>query len=198
MIQEEKQAYALGIAVGANYQKMGIRINDIAFSKGFADIMNGKKPELSDEEIRQALDSLQDEIEQQGQTQIKVEKEAGSRFLEANKQKPGVIETSSGLQYKVITESIGKKPSATDTVEVHYHGKLLDGTVFDSSVARGQTIEFPLSQVIPGWTEGLQLMSEGSKFEFYIPSNLAYGDQDMGLIKGGSTLIFEVELFKVK
>jgi FKBP-type peptidyl-prolyl cis-trans isomerase FklB len=198
MTQEEKQAYALGIAVGANYQKMGIKINDIAFSKGFADMMNGKKPELSDEEIRQALDTLQDEIEEKGEAQLEAEKEAGRRFLEANKQKTGVMETPSGLQYKVITESIGKKPTATDTVEVHYHGKLLDGTVFDSSIARGETIEFPLNQVISGWTEGLQLMSEGSKFEFYIPSNLAYGDQDMGLIKGGSTLIFEVELFKVK
>lgn len=198
MTKEEKQAYALGIAVGSSYQKMGIKINDIAFSKGFADIMNGKKPELSDEEIRQTLDTLQDEIEEQGQAQIEIEKEAGRKFLEANRQKPGVQETPSGLQYKVITESIGKKPAATDSVEVHYHGKLLDGTVFDSSIARGQTIEFALNHVIPGWTEGLQLMSEGSKFEFYIPSNLAYGDQDMESIKGGSTLIFEVELFKVK
>jgi len=110
-----------------------------------------------------------------------------------------VKETPSGLQYKVITESIGKKPTETDTVEVHYHGTLIDGTVFDSSVLRGQTIEFPLNQVIKGWTEGVQLMSEGSKFEFYIPSHLAYGDQGAGdAIKGGATLIFQVELFKVK
>ena len=199
MTQEEKQAYALGVAVGANYQQMGIKIDDISFSKGFSDVINGRQPALSEAEIKQALDSLQDEIEKDGKQQIDVEKEIGRKFLEENKQKPGVQETASGLQYKIITESIGKKPTATDTVEVHYHGKLLDGTVFDSSVVRGETIEFPLNQVIPGWTEGVQLMSEGSKFEFYIPSHLAYGDQGAGgAIKGGATLIFEVELFKVK
>ena len=198
MTQEEKQAYALGVAVGANYLKMGVKINDVNFAQGFSDIMNGKQPQLSDNEIRQALDKLQDDIEAQGKAQIDTEKEKGRKFLEENKQKPGVQQTPTGLQYKVIIESIGKKPVATDTVEVHYTGKLLDGTVFDSSVARGETIEFSLNQVIAGWTEGLQLMSEGSKFEFYIPSELAYGDQDAGIIKGGSTLLFEVELFKVK
>ena len=199
MTQEEKKAYALGVAVGANYRKMGIKIDDTAFAKGFSDIINGREPILSETEINQALDSLQDEIEKDGKAELEAEKEEGRKFLEANKQNPGVQETASGLQYKVITESIGKKPMATDIVEVHYHGKLLDGTVFDSSVVRGETIEFQLNQVIPGWTEGVQLMSEGSKFEFYIPSHLAYGDQGAGgSIKGGATLIFEVELFKVK
>ncbi len=199
MTQEEKKSYALGVAVGANYQQMGIKVNDAAFAKGFSAIINGNKPELSDMEIKQALDALQDDIEKENNSQVEVEKEKGRKFLEENKQKPGVKETPSGLQYKVLVESIGKKPAATDTVEVHYQGKLLDGTIFDSSIQRGEKIEFPLNQVIPGWTEGLQLMSEGSKFEFYIPSNLAYGDQGAGdAIKGGATLIFEVELFKVK
>jgi len=199
MTQEEKKSYALGIVIGASYQKMGITLNDEAFAKGFSAAINGRMPELSQEEVQQSLDDLQSDMERAGRSQIEAEKEAGRLFLEANKQKAGVKETSSGLQYKVITESIGKKPTATDTVEVHYHGTLIDGTVFDSSVLRGQTIEFPLNQVIKGWTEGVQLMSEGSKFEFYIPSHLAYGDQGAGdTIKGGATLIFQVELFKVK
>ena len=199
MTQEEKKAYALGIAIGANYKKMGVKLDDAAFAKGFSSVMNGVKSELSQDEIQQSLEELQCDMENAGKSQIEQEKEAGRAFLEENKQKTGVKETPSGLQYKVITESIGKKPTATDTVEVHYHGTLIDGTVFDSSVLRGQTIEFPLNQVIKGWTEGVQLMSEGAKFEFYIPAHLAYGDQGAGdTIKGGATLIFQVELFKVK
>ncbi|MDR0605602.1 MAG: FKBP-type peptidyl-prolyl cis-trans isomerase [Bacteroidales bacterium] len=198
MTQEEKKSYALGIAVGINYQQMGIKVDVTAFSNGFSDAISGKKPELSEKELEQALSSLQDDIEKENKSFIAQEKEKGRKFLEENKQKHGVTETPSGLQYKIIRESIGKKPLQTDTVEVHYHGKLLDGTVFDSSVARGEKIQFPLNQVIPGWTEGLQLMSEGSKFEFYIPSHLAYGDKGAGdIIKGGATLVFEVELFKV-
>lgn len=199
MTSEEKKSYALGIAVGSNYAKMGITLNIDSFSKGFACAFHGQKPEMTMEEVQEALNNLQTEIENQGKAEIEKEKEIGRKFLEENKKKVSVKETASGLQYKVITESIGKKPTATDTVEVHYHGTLLDGTVFDSSVLRGQTIEFPLNQVIAGWTEGLQLMSEGSKFEFYIPSHLAYGDRGAGeAIKGGATLIFQVELFKVK
>jgi FKBP-type peptidyl-prolyl cis-trans isomerase FklB len=198
MTQEEKKSYALGITTGINYLQMGIKINDIAFVKGFSDVIKGQKPELSETEIMQILDALQEDLERENKSQTLLEKENGRKFLEENRQKYGVKETNSGLQYKVIKESIGKKPNKTDTVEVHYHGKLLDGTVFDSSVERGQKIKFSLDQVIAGWTEGLQLMSEGSKFEFYIPSHLAYGDKGAGNdIKGGATLIFEVELFKV-
>jgi FKBP-type peptidyl-prolyl cis-trans isomerase FklB len=198
MTQEEKKSYALGVALGINYQQMGIKVNVIAFNKGFSDAISGKRPELSEKELQQALGDLQDEIEKESKGLIEHEKEKGRKFLEENKQKHGVKETPSGLQYKVIRESIGRKPVKTDTVEVHYHGKLLDGTVFDSSVERGEKIKFPLNEVIAGWTEGLQLMSEGSKFEFYIPSHLAYGDKGAGnVIKGGATLVFEVELFKV-
>ena len=118
-------------------------------------------------------------------------------FLNTNKNKKGVQTTSSGLQYKVITQGAGTQPRAQSTVEVHYQGTLIDGTEFDSSYKRNQTIEFPLNQVIAGWTEGLQLMKEGSTYELYIPSELAYGDQDMRSIPGGSTLIFKVELIKV-
>ncbi len=123
----------------------------------------------------------------------------GEKFLEDNAKKEGVHVTASGLQYKIITEGTGKSPKATDTVEVHYEGTLIDGRVFDSSYRRGQTIEFPLNRVIAGWTEGVQLMKEGSKFRFFIPSRLAYGSRGAGRDIGpNEALIFDVELFKVK
>ena len=121
----------------------------------------------------------------------------GTAFMEVNRNNPGVFETKSGLQYQVIKGAEGRKPAATDTVHVHYHGTLLNGQVFDSSVERGEPISFPLNQVIAGWTEGVQLMSIGSKYKFFIPADLAYGDQAVGTIPAGSTLIFEVELIKV-
>ncbi|TNF98851.1 MAG: FKBP-type peptidyl-prolyl cis-trans isomerase [Gammaproteobacteria bacterium] len=127
-----------------------------------------------------------------------VSADLGKEFLEANEKKDGVIATASGLQYRVIKAGNGVSPAATDMVKVHYHGTLIDGTVFDSSVDRGEPIDFALNQVIAGWTEGLQLMKEGGKSVLYIPSELAYGDRDLGVIKPNSTLIFEVELIKVQ
>lgn len=125
--------------------------------------------------------------------------EKGQAFLQANASKEGVKTTASGLQYKVLREGSGKQPSKTDTVEVNYEGKLINGTVFDSSYKRGQSISFPLNQVIPGWTEGVALMKEGAKYQFYIPSNLAYGSRGAGgAIGPDETLIFDVELIKVK
>ncbi|MEI6696948.1 MAG: FKBP-type peptidyl-prolyl cis-trans isomerase [Bacteroidota bacterium] len=125
-------------------------------------------------------------------------KKLGTAFLAKNKTAEGVKELPSGLQYKVIKEGSGVHPKATDKVKVHYHGTLIDGSVFDSSVERGEPISFGLNQVIPGWTEGVQLMTPGSKYVFYIPSNLAYGDREAGKIPPGSTLIFEVELFSIE
>ena len=187
MTQEEKISYALGIAIGSNYAKMNIKIDAKAFTDGVITMIEGKQPVMSMQEIQQVLDELQNNLESKGKAMIEAEKEKGRQFLAANKQKAGVKETASGLQYKVLVESIGKKPTANDTVEVHYEGRLLDGTVFDSSIMRGETISFPLNRVIAGWTEGLQLMSEGSKFEFYIPSHLAYGDHGAGeSIPGGA------------
>jgi FKBP-type peptidyl-prolyl cis-trans isomerase FklB len=199
MDSEEKKSYALGVAVGTQYQIMGITINESVFTKGFSDVINNRDIALPAKEMQSVLEALEDDIAKKGQAQIDAEQAVGRKFLAENKQKAGVNETQSGLQYKILRESIGKKPIATDTVEVHYQGKLLDGTIFDSSYERGKTIEFSLAKVIAGWTEGLQLMSEGSKFEFYVPAHLAYGDQGAGnVIKGGASLVFEIELFKVK
>jgi hypothetical protein len=127
-----------------------------------------------------------------------VHADAGKDFLKQNGSKKGVVTTASGLQYKVLKQGTGISPAATDMVTVHYHGTLINGTVFDSSVDRGEPIDFALNQVIPGWTEGLQLMQEGGKSVLYIPSELAYGDRDLGVIKPNSTLVFEVELIKVQ
>ena len=130
--------------------------------------------------------------------QAEAQRQQGSAFLEQNKTKPGVITTASGLQYEVLQPGTGTvHPKATDTVSVHYHGALIDGTVFDSSVQRGEPISFPLNRVIAGWTEGVPLMVEGEKVRFFIPSNLAYGNRAMGKIPAGSTLIFDVELLKI-
>lgn len=130
--------------------------------------------------------------------QAEAQRQQGSAFLEQNKTKPGVITTASGLQYEVLQPGTGTvHPKATDTVSVHYHGTLIDGTVFDSSVQRGEPISFPLNRVIAGWTEGVPLMVEGEKVRFFIPSNLAYGNRAMGKIPAGSTLIFDVELLKI-
>lgn len=195
----EKRSYALGAAIATNYVITGLEFDGQSLAKGFMDIMQRAELKITPNEIQAILEDMQREIDQNTNSELQEEKIKGQAFLAENKTKEGVVETPSGLQYKVITQGSGKKPNETQTVEVHYHGTLLDGTVFDSSVERKQTIEFPLNQVIPGWTEGLQLMSEGSKYVFYIPSDLAYGDKGAGgAIKGGAALIFEVELFKVK
>ncbi|HPX58937.1 MAG TPA: FKBP-type peptidyl-prolyl cis-trans isomerase [Bacteroidales bacterium] len=199
MTLEEKKYYALGAAIASNYANLGLKIDTQAFAKGFSAVINHETLAIPPTEIQSILENLQKEIDDNTKNTANQEKAKGEAFLKENKTKEGVIETASGLQYKILRQGEGKKPKANSTVEVHYHGTLLDGTVFDSSVLRNKTIEFPLNQVIVGWTEGVQLMSEGAKFVFYIPSHLAYGDQGAGeQIKGGATLIFEVELIKVK
>jgi FKBP-type peptidyl-prolyl cis-trans isomerase FklB len=188
-------AYALGVSMYANTAEMGFGEFDFdQFVKGMEAQKNGSKTmsvTTADSLIR---------AEMQRMTAMKTEKNRadGEAFLAANKSKPGVMTTASGLQYKVEREGTGKKPDANDKVTVHYHGTLIDGTVFDSSVNRGKTTSFGLNQVIPGWTEGLQLMSEGAKYTFYIPQNLAYGSRGQGKIQPFSALIFEVELFTVE
>lgn len=193
-------SYMMGLYVGSTFKDIpaGDKIDLKLVQEGLGDSFD-ETPLFSMEEVQAfmaAFMSKQQAManEESKKTGLKEETE----FLAANKEKEGVIETESGLQYKVLREGTGISPLATDEVEVHYTGRLLDGTVFDSSVERGESISFKLNQVIAGWTEGVQLMKEGSKYEFYIPHNLAYGERGAGgVIAPYSTLIFEVELIKV-
>lgn len=200
---EDKASYAIGLQIARNMKAQGVPINVDAFSQGFKAGYGGGKTLLTDEEVQQTLQAFQQEMIAKQQQAMAAEgaknREAGAAFLAANKAKAGVVELPSGLQYKVIKAGTGKKPTAESTVRVHYRGTLLDGTEFDSSYKRGQPAEFPVGGVIKGWTEALQLMQEGGKWELYIPASLAYGDQGAGgVIKPGATLIFEVELLEVK
>ena len=192
----DKLSYAWGLAMGQQLQGMGV--NDID-TESFADavkaVFDRSEPKMPVEEahklINEYLQKLQGELEERA-------KEEGKKFLEANRQKDGVKETASGLQYVVEKEGEGAQPGSQDEVTVHYTGKLLDGTVFDSSVNRGEPATFPLNRVIPGWTEGVQLMKEGAKYTFFIPSDLAFGAQGVpNAIPPHSTLFFDVELIKV-
>ncbi len=197
MTEDQKMSYALGVNSGDQFRNLGLNIDFDLFMKGIKDgIANSNQ--FSQEEMQAAFAYLEMQARANQDKAMNDEKAAGAAFLAKNKNEKGVMVTESGLQYKVITEGKGKKPLATDKVKVHYKGTLLDGTVFDSSYDRGEPITFPLNGVIKGWTEGLQLMSEGSKYILYIPSDLGYGDRGAGAqIKPGATLIFEVELLEV-
>jgi len=191
-----KISYALGLSIGNNFQNSGIANLDVEdFIKGLKAILNEEKPEISYDEAKQIINDyfmkLQDE-------KLGLNKKAGEEFLAINKNKDGVITLPSGLQYQVLTKGTGSKPSAADSVKCHYHGTLINGTVFDSSVERGEPAVFGVSQVIPGWVEALQLMETGSKWRLFIPSDLAYGEQGAGgAIEPNSTLIFDVELIDI-
>lgn len=193
---EDSLAYALGVNIGENLKQSGFdQLNTAALEKALNDVYSGDSTLFSIEEAGQVINNF---MMVKSEAKAAGAKQAGLEFLAENAKREGVITTASGLQYEVIEEGTGASPSATDKVTVHYHGTLIDGTVFDSSVDRGQPATFPLNGVIPGWTEGLQLMKEGGKSKLYIPSDLAYGDQGASdLIGPGSTLIFEVELIKV-
>ena len=198
----DKLSYAIGLNVGLSYQQSGItQLNIQDFADGVAAIFNGVAPRLTMDEAREQVNKLAEELQRKHQEQetkmAELNKKSGESFLRENGKRVEVKTTPSGLQYEVIEEGKGICPSATDQVEVHYTGKLLDGTVFDSSVERGEPITFPVSGVIPGWVEALQMMNEGSKWRLFIPSNLAYGAQGAGPIGPHQTLIFDVELLKV-
>ncbi|MGM9816087.1 MAG: FKBP-type peptidyl-prolyl cis-trans isomerase [Lepagella sp.] len=192
----EKLSYAWGLAMGRQLQGMGMKeLNVKDFSDGVASVFEQKEPAMSPEEAQKLIQDYLNDLQQKAEEAAKA---AGTAFLKENKQNPNVKETSTGLQYVVEKEGTGAQPTAEDEVTVHYTGRLLDGTVFDSSVNRGEPATFPLNRVIPGWTEGVQLMKEGAKYTFFIPSDLAYGPQGIpGAIPPHSTLIFEVELIKV-
>ncbi|MDR1346381.1 MAG: FKBP-type peptidyl-prolyl cis-trans isomerase [Bacteroidales bacterium] len=197
MTQEEKISYALGAANGEQLNQVGLTTIDLQlYMQGMQDALKGAN-KLSQQEMQDAFQVIQQRVQELQNRASDVEKERGQKFLAENLKNKDVKATPSGLQYKVITMGKGAKPAATDRVKVHYHGTTIDGVVFDSSVERGEPATFGLNQVIAGWTEGLQLMPEGSKFIFYIPSELAYGDRGAGGdIKPGATLIFEVELLE--
>ena len=192
----EKISYALGYEV-ASQTPPEVDVN--TFIKGVRDGHAKKERIYTDEELQAAYVEFQKEMQTKNLEQAKETASSNDSFLAENAKKAGVITTASGLQYKVTQEGTGKQPTASSQVTVHYKGQLLDGKVFDSSYDRGQPVEFPVNQVIPGWTEGLQLMKEGGKATFYIPAKLAYGEQGVpGTIPPNSTLIFDVELLKVK
>lgn len=200
----DKTSYAFGLNIGQQLREIGLSkilvVED--FAAAVKDMLEGNQCKISFEEANDILDTLFKELERKKNAEAaergKKAREEGEAFLAANSKKAGVTTTESGLQYEVLTEGTGRQPKATDTVRCHYHGTLIDGTVFDSSVQRGEPCSFGLNQVIAGWTEGVQLMKEGSKFRFYIPFNLAYGERGAGAsIPPYAALIFEVELLEV-
>jgi FKBP-type peptidyl-prolyl cis-trans isomerase FklB len=190
--QKEKVSYIIGTDIGVNLKRQSVDVDPNALARGIQDALSGAKPLLSKEEIQEAMVAFQKEMAEK-------QKQRGEAFLSENKKKEGVKALPSGLQYKVIKAGTGKKPKGNDTVTVHYRGTLIDGTEFDSSFRRGQPATFPVSGVIRGWTEAIQLMEEGAKWQLFIPPNLAYGERGAGgLIGPNATLIFEVELISVQ
>ena len=192
----EKVSYALGMSIGRQLQQMNAaEVNVDDFAQAIKDVF-ASKTSLTDSEAQQAV---QDFFQRKAEEQAGAAKAEGEAFLAENAKKEGVVSLPSGLQYQVLREGDGRKPAATDQVECHYEGTLINGQVFDSSYQRGQTATFGLNQVIAGWTEGLQLMQEGAKYRFFIPYHLAYGERGAGQsIPPFATLIFDVELVKVK
>lgn len=199
--EKDSASYAIGASIGGNLKEQGAEVNADVLAAGLKDALDGKN-KLTEEQMQTVLMAFQERAMKKQQEiaaqKGEANKKKGADFLAANAKKDGVKQTASGLQYKVIKEGNGKKPKATDQVTVHYTGTLMDGTKFDSSVDRGEPATFGLNQVIPGWTEGLQLMSEGAKYMLYIPAELGYGANGAGgAIGPNEVLIFEVELIKI-
>ena len=199
----DKKSYAFGMSVASSFYQQGIHVANVEdFLKGLKDMLTGVKPEISMEEAGEALEAFYKELEDEASERAAVAgaaaKEEGEKFLAQMAKDPEVKATGSGLMYKVIKEGTGKKPKATDKVYCHYEGTFPNGQVFDSSYKRGEPIEFGLNQVIKGWTEGLQLMSEGAKYELYLPYHLAYGETGTQGIPPCSALKFVVELIEVR
>ncbi len=199
----DQLSYALGLSMGNNFKSSGIQsINVQDFADGVAAVYDGLAPKMSYDEAKAVIQKYFGELEakqrEEAQKMAEVNQKAGEAFLAENGKRAEVKTTASGLQYEVLAEGDGPIPTAQDQVEVHYTGKLIDGTVFDSSVERGMPATFGVTQVIPGWVEALQLMKAGSKWRLFIPSQLAYGPQGAGNVIGpNSTLIFDVELLRV-
>ena len=208
--QRDKVGYSIGLDIGTNIRQQQVDVDAHTIARGLEDGMLGHEPMMTDEEIQQTMMAFQQEMmaQQQAaqaggpeemQAAAAENLEAGQAFLAEHAEQEGVTVLPSGLQYKVLEEGSGKSPSETDTVTTHYRGTLVDGTEFDSSYQRGEPAQFPVNGVIPGWTEALQLMEEGAKWQLVIPSDLAYGEQGAGGVIGpNSTLIFEIELLEVQ
>jgi FKBP-type peptidyl-prolyl cis-trans isomerase FklB len=202
--QKEKLSYAIGFDVGNSLKKNELDVDPDIIGKAVKDVLSGGKPLMDEQEVRTTLVTVQKELQAKQQERAKAQgeknKKEGEAFLAKNKSAEGVKALPSGLQYKVLSEGKGKSPKASDTVSVHYRGTLIDGTEFDSSYKRGQPATFSVNGVIKGWTEALQLMKEGSKWQLFIPANLAYGENGTqgGPIGPNAVLIFEVELISVK
>lgn len=197
----DKVSYAIGVQLGTNFKNQGIDIEIDKLIQGFKDVTAGKKLELTEAEIQQTMMAFGQKMREKQLEKQKADAAknlaAGKAFLYANGKKEGVKVLPSGLQYKVLKEGTGKTPTAADKVKTHYRGRLIDGMEFDSSYKRGKPAEFGVTAVIKGWTEALQLMKEGAKWELYIPANLAYGEQARPTIPANSTLIFEIELLEI-
>src|SRR6266567_3033044 len=196
--QKEKVSYAIGMNIGANLSRQKVDINPDLLAAGIKDAIAGKA-QLTQDQVKDVMTQFEKDMEQKQKAAGEKNKADGAKFLEENKKKPGVKTTASGLEYKVEKEGTGPQPKPTDMVSVNYRGTLIDGTEFDSSYKRGQPATFPVNGVIKGWTEALQLMPVGSKWQLFVPSELAYGDRGAGAdIKPGATLIFEVELLSIQ
>jgi FKBP-type peptidyl-prolyl cis-trans isomerase FklB len=201
---KDKASYAIGMNIGKNLKRDSVEIDPAVLSRALRDVLAGNKLLLTDEEAKAALTALQTEVRAKEEAKVKAaaveNKKAGDAFLAANKTKEGVVTLPSGLQYKIIKEGTGPKPAAEDTVLCHYRGTLVDNTEFDSSYKRGEPLKIPVGGVIKGWTEAIQLMPVGSKWQLYIPSDLAYGERGApgSPIGPNSTLIFDVELISIE
>ena len=202
--QKDKVSYAIGMDMGNSLKRNGVDVDPNILGQAIKAVITGEKTLLNDQEVKTTLTTLQQELKGKMEEKMKAQgeknKKDGEAFLAENKKKEGVTTLPSGLQYKVITPGTGKSPKATDTVSVQYKGTLIDGTEFDSSYKRGQAATFPVNGVIKGWTEALQLMKEGAKWQLFLPSDLAYGETGTagGPIGPHSVLIFEVELLSIE
>jgi FKBP-type peptidyl-prolyl cis-trans isomerase len=203
MTEKEKTSYSIGLNIGLNLHEQEVQVDFPTLSKGIQDGLANSKPALSEAEIRAALMTLQKQVAERQDARKKATAEKNSKeadtFLTANKAKQGVVTLPSGLQYKVITQGKGPKPVSTDTVVTHYKGTFMDGKQFDSSYDRGEPATFTVNGVIPGWTEALQLMPVGSKWQLWVPSKLAYGENGFqNVIPPNATLVFEIELISIQ
>jgi FKBP-type peptidyl-prolyl cis-trans isomerase len=195
---KDQASYGIGFNIGKNLKQDELDVNPALIARGLIDALSGNKPALTDEQIQKALEEFQKIVAEQTAQRAGKAAQEGEAFLADNAKTEGVVSLPSGLQYKVLKKGTGPSPKATDTVRTHYHGTLINGKVFDSSVERGEPAEFPVNRVIPGWTEALQLMKVGDQWQLVIPSKLAYGKRGSpGGIAPDTVLIFEVELLDI-